>query len=46
MYRGAFYTACELTLGIVIAGLTVFSIGVGFLMGARDVRHYMRIRKL
>jgi hypothetical protein len=46
MYRGPFFAAVELVLGVAIAVLTVISIGVGFLAGVRDVGHYLRIRKI
>jgi hypothetical protein len=44
MYRGPLFTVGEVVLGVAIATLTVISIGVGFLFGASDVGHYMRIR--
>jgi hypothetical protein len=46
MYRGPLYTVGEVVLGVTIAALVVISVGVGFLAGARDVGHYMRIRKI
>jgi hypothetical protein len=33
-------------LGAGIAALIVISVGIGFLAGARDLGHYMRIRKI
>jgi hypothetical protein len=46
MYRGPLFTAGEFVLGVIIAALTVISVGIGFLAGAGDVGHYMRIRKI
>jgi hypothetical protein len=46
MTKKTFYAAGEQVLGVMIAILTISSIAVGFLFGARDVRHYLRIRKI
>jgi hypothetical protein len=36
----------ETILGIAIAIVTVISIGLGFLLGAGDVRRYLRTKRL
>ena len=41
-----FYAGGEYLIGFLLAAISVFSIALGFLFGARDVAHYLRMRSI